>query len=72
MITSKHTRCARFVWAYVTRYSPLLATDIPAGKYSREEIERAITELEQQGYVAWGHEGYYAVVPFVLDEAWGC
>lgn len=72
MIQSKQQRCARFVWAYVTQFGPMLSGDIPSGAtYSREEIGKALTELEAQGYVAWGREGYYATIPFVLDApAW--
>ncbi len=71
MITTKQQRCARFVWAYITRYGPLAASEIPQGTYSRAEIDRAIDDLESGGQVDWNNAGYYALIPFVMDiPAW--
>jgi hypothetical protein len=70
MIPTKRERCARFCWAYITRYGPLSAAQIPLGTYTRTEIDRALDDLEAGGQIAWSTAGYSAAVPFVLVEAW--
>lgn len=47
MIATKHARCIRFVLAYVRRYGPVRAAEIPTGgTYTREEIARALEACE--------------------------
>jgi hypothetical protein len=73
MITSKHTRCSRFVWAYVTRYAYVSAQDIAGAQstYDHREVTRALESLERCGYIRGDsqsmHGRFVAVVPFVVD-----
>lgn len=74
MITSKQTRCARFCWAYVSKYPYVSAKDIAGAQndYTHEKILTALARLEAEGVVkrGKGKEGYYqweAVVPFVMQ-----
>lgn len=71
MIASKQDRCARYVWARVTRY-PYSTHAQLAGEqtdYSGNEISRAVVDLQMRGYIkrdeAYG--GYVAVIPFVCQ-----
>ena len=80
MITSKHTRCCRFTWAYITRYPYVSARDIANAQheYTWGEVVDALSRLEREGFVRRAHErqkhGHYqwqAVIPFVvLVPAW--
>ena len=73
MITSKATRCERYVWAWVTKYPHALASEIVSTDYNREEVQRALGALCQLGYIeqewagANGARGYIALVPFVVE-----
>lgn len=76
MITSKHTRCCRFVWARITKY-PYSTPAQLAGEqtdYSEREISRAVDMLERAGYIRRDTQrvdGYVAVIPFVCQvPAW--
>ena len=83
MITSKHTRCCRWVWGAVTKNPHILERELTSMQtdYSAAEIARALGELERQGYIRLDHpdgipslghyRGYVALVPFVVQApAW--
>jgi hypothetical protein len=75
MITSKQTRCARYVWGYITKYPHVSARSIASAQtdYMYEEVVEAIARLEASGLIARGREscgGHYqwhAVIPFVVS-----
>ena len=73
MITSKATRCQRWVWGYVTARPHSLASEIASTDYSEEEVKRALVALCALGYIELEHYGgrhprrYIAIVPFVVS-----
>ena len=77
MITSKHTRCCRFTWAYITRYPYVSARDIAGAQndYTWGEVMTALERLEREGVAARGTwkqcYQWHATIPFVvLVPAW--
>ena len=81
MITSKHTRCCRWCWAYISKYAHVTAREIICSQtdYTMLEINCALADLEAGGHIALETagagvpRGYVALVPFVVSApAWSC
>lgn len=77
MITSKHARCQRFCWAYISKYPHVLTSELVGSTtdYGEHEVYAALLALERLGYVARDPgqiaRGWVALVPFVVSvPAW--
>lgn len=75
MITSKQTRCNRWVSAYIGRYPHVTTSELAGATadYSAREIHNAIFALSRLGYISEDSQarGWVAAVPFVVEApAW--